>query len=652
MRVALVGPDLEENLSVRYLASALAAAGHEPVIVAFETAADLPRAQAEAADADLVGLSICYQVRAVEFLELARRLKRDRPARPIVAGGHYASCVAAELLEHHPELDVVAIHEGESTIVELASLGTLSPAALAGIRGIVYRGEAGIVRTEPREIVADLDTLAWPDRSGPARLVVGVPTAYLMGSRGCVGACDYCAITTLHRLVPGKRFRQRAPEAIAEEMAWLYHERGVRQFVFHDDNFLVPSATKNLARIDALERALRRRGVRRIGLVLKCRPTEVEPTVFRRLRELGMLRVFLGVESATPEGLASIGREQTVSDSDRALAICEDLGVSAQYTVIIFHPEATPETMLADLAFVRRHIAHPLSFCRAEIYAGTPLERRMIDEGRAEGSYLAREYRYTDPRTAQLWGAARDVLEARCWSPQNLLGQAIQLDHLASAYEHFYEGREIDALVQEFRAWQLEVNQTSVDRFEAVIQAVLAASAEPAACEARLAELRELERATAPGLIARGCGLRAALHARSQELIGLVPDTSRSSRFGRLQRHAAAALFAIGMASSGAACNDDGVIEAPPPPIDKGLKYDGGVIEAPPPPMDRGLGEKGVKYDGGVIEAPPPPIDKGVKHDGGVIEAPPPPIDKGVKHDMGVIEAPPPPMDAKVPTKG
>ena len=109
------------------------------------------------------------------------------------------------------------------------------------------------------------------------------------GNRGCVSACDYCCITTLHRMVPGKRFRQRRPEEIAAEMAVLYHERGVRQFVFHDDNFLVPSMEKNLERIELLDRSMRKAGIRNIGLVLKCRPQDVHHEVIRRLREMGLL---------------------------------------------------------------------------------------------------------------------------------------------------------------------------------------------------------------------------------------------------------------------------------------------------------------------------------------------------------------------------
>ena len=83
MRVLLVGPDLEANLSLLYLASSLRAAGHEPVIAPFNCRDDAPSVLRAARDADLVGLSMCFQVRALEFLALADALKarRARPAR-------------------------------------------------------------------------------------------------------------------------------------------------------------------------------------------------------------------------------------------------------------------------------------------------------------------------------------------------------------------------------------------------------------------------------------------------------------------------------------------------------------------------------------------------------------------------------------------
>src|SRR5512141_2269777 len=98
MRVLLAGPDYEETLSIRYLSSSLQAAGHETVLATFNSEADLDAVADAAEDVDIVGLSMCFQSRALEFLHLAREIKSRDPQKLIVAGGHYASCAAAELL--------------------------------------------------------------------------------------------------------------------------------------------------------------------------------------------------------------------------------------------------------------------------------------------------------------------------------------------------------------------------------------------------------------------------------------------------------------------------------------------------------------------------------------------------------------------------
>jgi len=621
MHVALIGPDLEENLSLRYLSASLLAAGHSAAIVPFEKSADIDRVRAAVRDADLIGLSMCYQIRAREFLELARALKADEPSRRIVAGGHYASCEARSLLEHHAAIDAIAVHEGERTIVELAALGGFSESELSNVPGLVFRSASGIAATKPRPTLADLDELPWPDRTGPARLVVGVPTAYLMGSRGCFGACDYCCITTLHRMVPGKRFRQRSTDDIAGEMASLYRERGVRQFVFHDDNFLVPSMPHNHARIDALESALRRQGVRDIGLVLKCRPGEVDRDVFLHLREMGLLRVFLGIESGTAEGLRSIGRDQTVAQAHRALEICEELDISTQYTMITFHPEATLRTIRADLEFVRAHLAHPLSFCRAEAYAGTPLEQKLIASGRALGDYLHRTYRFSDPQTELLWKYSRTALRERLWSCDHLLGRVVHLDHLAAVFRHFYEGRRVGELASDFLKWQLDVNRDSVDLFSDMIAAVELAGTDSPELERVAAEIREREQATHEGFEQRRLVLREAIYEESFRLVGLTrPKRGRPkpTLAPARARHAAAVFVAIGLIGCGDSGSGGTPVDAS---TDKFIEPDG-VYEAPPydayqPPEDAADagddadagegsdGDSGYIEDSGVFEAPP-----------------------------------------------
>ncbi|HSN15415.1 MAG TPA: cobalamin-dependent protein [Anaeromyxobacteraceae bacterium] len=663
MRVLLVGPDLEANLSLLYLSSSLRAAGHEPAIAPFNGWDDAPSVIAAARGADLVGLSMCFQVRASEFLALADALKQDAPGRPVVAGGHHASCAAVELLEHHPALDAIVLHEGEDSLAELAALGGELVPRAGEVSGVAHRRGGRVTFSAPRPIREELDSLPRPDRSGPARLLCGVPTAYLMGSRGCVSDCDYCCITTLHRLVSGPRFRQRSPEDVADEMAELYHRRGVRQFVFHDDNFLVPSQAHNRARIDAIDGVLKARGVRDVGLVLKCSPRDAERATLERLRDMGLLRLFMGIESASACGLASIGRRQTVAQNERALETTEALGISTQYTLIIFHPEATIASMLDDLAFAARHPAHPLNYCRAEVYSGTPLEARMLAAGRAEGSYLGRTYRYTDPQVASVWEAGRDLFAGRCWGQDELLGKVIRIDHQVAVLGHFYEGRKVRELVRSFLGWEVDLNLETAGLFRELVVACGDARGSDDPALARAVEgIRRREAPSREARLRELCSYREALDrfANASVASGRRLSVASPASRRRMPRHAAAVAAAIGMFGC-AVAHDRGIQEAPPPPMDRRPPPVPPSPPAaqqpapgdPPPPPQQGpwvpVPDPATDFvrDEGVAEAAPPPFDEPepVKppylHDRGVAEAAPPPY----LHDHGVAEAAPPPYD-------
>jgi ankyrin repeat protein/radical SAM superfamily enzyme YgiQ (UPF0313 family) len=550
MRILLVGPEDEENLSIRYLSSSLLAAGHEVDLTPFSSNADMDSVVSAASEVDLIGLSMCFQARAREFLELARRVKNESPDLVVVAGGHYASCSAGDLLHHHPEIDLIVIHEGERTLVEIAEAGSHLHNHLSQIKGIAYRKENDVAYTAPRPIIDELDGIPPPDRRGPVHLLAGVPTAHILGSRGCLGACDYCCISTLHRMAPGKRFRQRSTESIADEMVSLYNGRGIRQFIFEDDNFLVPSKQKNLHRLDALESALDERGVHDIAFAIKCRPAEVDFDVFQKLKEMGLLRVFLGIESGNSTGLSSIGRKQTVDDSEKALAICEKLGISAQYIIMLFNPDTTIATIRADIDFMQEHINFPLNFSRTEIYSGTPLERQMIKEGRAKGNYLVQRYHLQDPAADLACTLAKRSLLVRCSDAGSLMNDAIRLDHLSEVMKYFYQGTDINTLYKDIHLWRLKVNKNSMDLLERLINIC---SSDPsllhAVTRSAIQDLIKEEAFSRNLLFSEGEGLRHSLDELTLRMVGLRQVGKQTKKIhvwqGALATHAAAVMLAL-----------------------------------------------------------------------------------------------------------
>ena len=106
--IALVGPELEENLSLRYLAAALRTVGWRVEIVAFNQPRDLPtvlRTITEAPEPPImVGISVAFQWRAVELLAVAMGLREAGYRGHITIGGHFATFAAPELLRDFPEI--------------------------------------------------------------------------------------------------------------------------------------------------------------------------------------------------------------------------------------------------------------------------------------------------------------------------------------------------------------------------------------------------------------------------------------------------------------------------------------------------------------------------------------------------------------------
>lgn len=651
MRVLLVGPDHEDNLSIRYLSATLRAAGHEAELARFNAAEDHDAVVDEARAYDVVGLSMCFQSRALEFLALADGLKAAG-CKMIVMGGHYATCEADALVTHHRSIDVIVVHEGEHTLLELVEAGH-EKRNWRDIAGIVYFDKGFVRRTGERRAVEALDTLPVPDRRGDIHMFAGVPTAYMLGSRGCVARCDYCCIVTLHKMAPGKKYRRRDPAQVVEEMAEIYHQRGIRQFIFHDDNFLVPSLRHNHERIDAYERALVRHGMTDIGFTIKCRPPDAERSIFERLKGLGLLRVFFGIESASEAGLASIGRAQTVAQSKRALDMCRDLDVSSQYTMMMFHPDATPETVEADMAFMRDNIDHALNFCRTEIYSGTPLEQRMIAEGRARGDYLARTYDVAEPSIDRACTAALELFGARCWAMGGLMERIIGMDHLGGVVRRFYADWNADAARwrRDFAALRRRTNEDLVALLGACIDLARGTtSLDDPEFRRSFARLREKEQAHQAALLDACEALRVRLDDIVLPSIGAQRDDSSSAlallparalpRHGHgLARHAAAVALAFSVAA-GTACKKN---PTPVPPDATTDAFDGSAdattasTDAATPAEDAATPAEDAATDAPLPTAP----EAGTTPDA---SAPRPKLKPKLRHHPGISEFAAPPL--------
>lgn len=430
-RVALVGPELEENLSLRYLASSLAAAGFEPMIVPFNRSSDLPGVVGTVLGAgeppSIVGLSLSFQRRAKDFLGLAVMLRKEGYAGHITGGGHFGTFACREILRDFPEIDSLCRHEAEETLARLAR-AIATAGDLERVPGLALRDVRGEVRMTGLPVPPDLATLPFPDRRGKPTQCLGHRVAPLVGSRGCYACCSFCCISAWHeQTLPGKRFRMRSAEDVADEMARLHAERRIEVFVFHDDNFFLPDRTASLRRIHSLGQALDRRGVRGFATVVKARPDDLDGEVVEAMKErLGLIRVFVGVETDSELGLRTLGRRVGSGENHRALELIERAGVYACFNLLAFDPSTRVEDVETNLRFMERFAEVPMNFGRVELYAGTPLLARLQAEGRCTGDYLEWDYPMADGSVQRIFDLAMSCFYARNFSdesaPHRLMG--------------------------------------------------------------------------------------------------------------------------------------------------------------------------------------------------------------------------------------
>lgn len=437
--VALVGPELEENLSLRYLASSLTAAGFDSEIVPFDYPDELPRVVAALMRSghQLVGLSLSFQHRAKDFLALSVALRQSGYTGHITAGGHFGTFACREILRDFPEVDSICRHEDENTLVSLAQ-ALSSGSDLASIPGLAYRDAARNTRLTSLPAPPDLQNLPWPDRRGTPSECLGHRLAPLVASRGCYGHCAFCCISAWHEQTsPGKRFRLRPVEDVADEMAQEYRERGIDVFIFHDNNFFLPEPSHTLRRIGALADRLEQRGVRDFATIVKARPNDLTPGVLSVLQErLGLIRLYVGIENASDSGLKTLRRGVNTRENHYALELVERSGVFSCFNLLVFDPSTTVEDLEANLSFMEEFAAVPQNFCRVELYAGTPLLAQLQAEGRCIGDYLDWDYRIADSAVQKIFEFAMKCFYVRNFSqeatPHLLMGLRFSVEIAAN----------------------------------------------------------------------------------------------------------------------------------------------------------------------------------------------------------------------------
>jgi len=472
MKALLVGPIQQENLALGYLASYARKRGHDAVVIPYRDRVELDACAKRILEEkpDLVGLGIAFQNRIDEYLALLSELRARGYTGHLTCGGHVGTFCWEELMRDVPGLDTIVRHDGEETLAQMLDMLARGESP-RDIEGLVWREGDRVVKGPVRVAKAGLDDLPWPARSTEQYVVGGVVVDFLITARGCVGECNYCSIAA-YTSEQRKSYRLRAPEAVAEEIAYAYHERDARVFFVQDDLFVLPSERQAVARMEKIREGTRARGVKDVVYWIKGRPESITPAVARAAREMDAIHMFLGVENASAKRLSYLGRLHLPIHNESALENLRAANVTPSFNFMLFDPDCTLDDVETTVDMASRNLDLPWNVCRTEIYSGTALRTRLASENRLEGDWRSWGYHMRDERAEVMFRVMRVSFHERAFAIDSLLNRLISVSFARQIHDELHPGEEATDLCEAVTRVGTAVRKDTVERMRELLELV------------------------------------------------------------------------------------------------------------------------------------------------------------------------------------
>lgn len=358
---------------------------------------------------------VCFTLMSLNVascLRFSATLRAALPNVTMVCGGPAGTYSGEQLLDTNPNLDIVAVGEGEPTIFELIERLYLKE-ALLDCRGICFRDRQGaIVKTALRPLMHNLDALPFPARDQLEMHDNRLEYLRVSTSRGCVARCTFCSAPHVgNKLQKGKAWRGRSVGSIVDELTELVRKYRFRTFDFIDSTFEDPDGGRiGKARIAEIAQGIIER---KLDIYYNCcmraeNWSEADRDLLDLLARSGLEKVNVGIESGTAEELDLWQKRATVEDNIRILRLLREHGLYLAMGFIQFHPYSTVDTLRRNAQFLRLHCGHNLRRLteRLEIYPGTPLIKNLEEDGLLGARYWQEfdhyDYRYRDEAVARL----------------------------------------------------------------------------------------------------------------------------------------------------------------------------------------------------------------------------------------------------------
>lgn len=349
-------------------------------------------------DADVICSGENHALYASEALRFFRMCKEVSPRSKTLAGGGHFTNLAHRYVSATSNIDAICIGEGEQTIVEVVKEWAKADPDLSKVDGLAYWDGEKMVRTKPRKLIHDLDTIPMPAYDlmpmhlyGKSRYLFSPGGTTIHHSRGCVSKCSFCAWWTVMadrkydsdgkaQLAP--RWRSKSVDRVFEEVEQLYYRYGKRSYVWVDESWNIDPRFN-----DAFAERMIRSGMKTKWFAFMradCIVRDEKKGILEKLVRAGLSHILIGVERAEDDTLSLLDKRfYTGGVAEEAIRIFKTKypDVFIQATFIVGVKEESPETLQKQVALAKKLDVDFPAFHPITPVPGTPIYDEAIAKG-------------------------------------------------------------------------------------------------------------------------------------------------------------------------------------------------------------------------------------------------------------------------------